>query len=366
MQIKSNIAKVVEEVNYKAQYDAEIKKILSDPQILAWILKYTVREFTDVSIQEIIPCIEGNPEVAEHSVHPGYYVNPIEGEVTEVTELTAQRVTYDIRFKVRVPKLGLLGMIINVEAQNKFYESYDLVSRGVFYCARMLSTQIRNEESAVEYDHLQKVYSIWICLDAPLNSEYTITSYHMQREDVFGHMASTANWRFDLMEMVMVCLGRPEHAADGTQLHQLLTTVLSESLTPQEKIDTMKKNYEIITTVELEGRLAKMCNLSDYIEEKYMAIGLERGMERGLQRGMEKGMQQGLQQGMEKGMQQGLQQGLQQGMQQGMQQGIEQGLVALVNSLRTFIQGEEELYQAIVKNEVYQDFTREDVLKYLK
>ena len=47
MQIKTNIAKTVEEAGTKARYDAAVKKVLSDPQILAWILKYTVKEFSE-------------------------------------------------------------------------------------------------------------------------------------------------------------------------------------------------------------------------------------------------------------------------------------------------------------------------------
>ncbi len=330
MQIKSHIVKAVEDADYKVRYDTEVKKILSDPQILAWILKYTVREFAEYTIAEIILCIEGEAEVATHAVHPGYYVAPIEGDATESAETVARRVTYDIRFKVRVPEQGLSAMIINVEAQNKFYENYDLVTRGVFYCARMLSGQVHNEESAEEYNHLQKVYSIWLCMNVPLNSEYTITSYQMQRKEVYGYMASTANQRYDLMEMVMVCLGRFENKEKGTKLHQLLSTVLSNDLAPQKKIEVMKNEYDIVTTVALEGGLAKMCNLSDYIEEK----GIQHGVQIGIEKGIEKG--------------------------------IEQGLAALVKSLSAFIRGEEELYQTVIKNEIYQNLSRDEVLKYVK
>ena len=211
--IKTNIAKITEEVDAKARYDAAVKKVLSDPQILAWILQYTVKEFK-------------------------------------------------------------------------------------------------------EYNHLQKVYSIWICMQAPLNSEYTITDYHICREEVYGHMTSRSNQRYDLMEMVMVCLGRPENATKGTRLHRLLTTVLSKELTAKEKQNIMKDDYEIVTTVELEGELVKMCNLSEYIEEK------------------------------------------------GIEKGIEKGLSALVNSLKDYVQGE-ALYQSVIKNEVYKNISREEVFKYL-
>ena len=294
MQIKTNIAKAVEEVSNKAKYDNEVKKILSDPQILAWILKYTVEEFKEYDIPEIIFCIEGEPEVAVHPLHSGHYTVPVESVANESAELVAQRVTYDIRFQVKVRGEGTVGMIINVEAQNKFYESYDLITRGVFYCARLLSTQVRNEESAEEYNNLQKVYSIWICLQVPLNSEYTITGYRMKREDRYGHMASTANERYDLMELIMVCLGRPDDAKKGTELHQLLATVFSDELTPEEKIDKMKNEYNIVTTVELEGGLAKMCNLSEYIEEKGIQKGIQQGIEQGYLKALFSLVQDGL------------------------------------------------------------------------
>lgn len=56
MQMKTNIAKVVEEVDTKARYDAAVKKVISDPQILGWILKYTVKEFSEYTISDIMAC----------------------------------------------------------------------------------------------------------------------------------------------------------------------------------------------------------------------------------------------------------------------------------------------------------------------
>ena len=113
MQIKTNIAKVIEETNVKARYDAEVKKVLSDPQILAWILKYTVEECKGYSIPDIIACMEGKPEVATHKVHYGNYTEPVEGLPTESSEISIQKVTYDIRFRIRIPDAGTVAMIIN-------------------------------------------------------------------------------------------------------------------------------------------------------------------------------------------------------------------------------------------------------------
>ena len=85
--IKSNLAKTVEEIGDKARYDTEVKKVLSDPQILAWILKHTITEFRDSSIPEIIRSIQGKPEVGIHPLRPGHYTAPLEGMSTESTEL---------------------------------------------------------------------------------------------------------------------------------------------------------------------------------------------------------------------------------------------------------------------------------------
>ena len=54
---------MLESTNLKEQYDTEVKKILSDKTILAWILQYSIQEFAGYSIEEIRDCIEGEPEV---------------------------------------------------------------------------------------------------------------------------------------------------------------------------------------------------------------------------------------------------------------------------------------------------------------
>lgn len=45
MEINTNISNIVEATDVSARYDAEVKKILSNKNILAWIIKYTIREF---------------------------------------------------------------------------------------------------------------------------------------------------------------------------------------------------------------------------------------------------------------------------------------------------------------------------------
>ena len=288
MKINTNISNVVERNADMSKYDAEVKQVLSDPQILAWILKYTTEELKNDSIECIISCIEGKPEVGSRYVQSGHYAKSIDGMNTEGSVPGEGQVIYDIRFRVILPTGDQIGMIVNVEAQKDANPGYDIVTRGIFYCARMLSSQMGNEISAKEYDNLQKVYSIWICMDVPQKAEHTIVRYRMQREDMHGH--AKINSRYDLMELVMVYLGREEMVEKGTDLHKLLSIVLSDKLQPAEKKGILKQKYDIVTSVELEGGLVSMCNLSEAIAEKNLKQGLEQGMLQTLVSLVQKGM----------------------------------------------------------------------------
>lgn len=61
--MNNELSKELSYAKEKIQYDTQCKRVLSQKQILAWILKRTVKEFTDLSIRQIIPHIEGTPRI---------------------------------------------------------------------------------------------------------------------------------------------------------------------------------------------------------------------------------------------------------------------------------------------------------------
>jgi len=271
LKVNTNISNVIDEVSDKSRYDAEVKKVLSDKTILAWIMRSGIREFEGYSIEEIRECIEGEPAVSNKRVLPGLTPEQITGIGTEDSEPGEGTITYDIRFHAYRPDGKHVKLIINVEAQKCFYPGYDLVTRGVFYCARMISSQCGTEFTPRNYDDLKKVYSIWICMDVPRKMENKITRYRMRKEDVRGTIPDDA--RYDLLEVVMVCLGRENTGEEGTELLGMLKTLLSEQLQPDEKKEILERKYKIAASVELEGGLQQMCNLSELIEERGMEQG---------------------------------------------------------------------------------------------
>ena len=172
---------------------------------------------------------------------------------------------------------------MNVESQKKFNPGYDIVTRGIFYCTRMVAAQKETEFTGSDYDAIKKVYSIWICMENPLYAQHTITSYRLSQHPLYGQLPEKK--RYDIMELVLVCLGTPNAENTGNELHGLLDTLFSSELAPQEKETILYNDYHIETTVELEGGLREMCNLSDLIEER----GIEKGIEKGIEQGIEQG-----------------------------------------------------------------------------
>ena len=295
MEQKTHISNVLESNDCKDQYDTQVKRILSDKTVLAWILKYTTSEFNEYPIPLIKQCIEGTPEVGTHRVFPSLAPEAITG-IDTVDKVPGEgQVTYDIRFCVNTPARERIKMIINVEGQKNFHPGYDLVTRGVFYCARMISAQKETEFTKDDYDSIKKVYSIWICMNVPEYAEHTITSYKMGQYPIYGMLKE--KFRYDLMELVLVCLGKADSKNKGNSLHGMLDTLLSPDMKPVEKEKILSDEYGIETTAELEGGLRQMCNLSDLVEErgiqKGLALGIERGIEQGIEQGIERGIETG-------------------------------------------------------------------------
>ena len=154
----------------------------------------------------------------------------INGENTESKVPGEGTITYDIRFRAFLPgknKKTEIKLLINVEAQKKFYVKYRIVTRGIFYGARMLSEQLDREFSNSEYDKLKK-------------------------------------------------------GTEGT-LHGFLNTLLSPEMDRKEKEESLERDYGMKMEYELGEELSEMCNLSEAIEENAIKRGIQQGIQQGIQ-----------------------------------------------------------------------------------
>lgn len=290
---KTVLASYIDTAGSKANLDNACKRLLANKIILAWIMKCTMKEYQNYSVQEIAgKFIEEDPVISRIAVHsdemdidslkandvcPSEQINfneygSVYSGATEDSTMTEGTVTFDIRFRAIIPHNGeTVTLIINVEAQNNFYPGYPLIKRGIYYCCRMISAQYGTEFQDSHYEKIRKVYSIWICINPPKNKQNTITKYELTEKNLIGN-AKEELTHYDLLAAVMICLKPPTKEDTEKGIIDLLSVLLSSNIETEDKKKILEKDYGISMEIERE-EVASMCNYSDYIENKGISEG---------------------------------------------------------------------------------------------
>ena len=353
------LAHTITQTDYEARYDRAAKKLLANKLVLAHILKDCVKEYQACSIMDIAQkYIEGEPEVGTTGVNmddsnsheqPDIKPETMATQSAEVQAVNAQAINaqamntqamkvqamnaqamntqamnaqvtkvqgmgnedisqnegtvyYDVRFNAIAPSTGEhdnIRLIINAEAQNRFKLKYPLIKRAVYYGSRLISAQHGTVFTKSDYQKLCKVYSIWICVNPAKKFRNTITRYSLKPETIIGN-AVEAPENYDLINIVMVCLGKMEEWNDNN-LIKFLGVLFQNELSAREKKDILERDFNIPMTETFESEVDDMCNLSQGVAEEAMQKGLEQGRQEGIERGIERGREQGIEQGLLQG-----------------------------------------------------------------
>lgn len=284
------LAQAVEAAGAAGAYDTNVKYLLADRQILARILKYTMREFQDMPVAEIMNCIGDDIEVAAVPVDPGLTnLGRVSESNSEDNVPGEGKIFYDIRFYAYNRETEM-KFLINLEAQRSSDPGklgYHLQNRILFYMARMISAQKQTEFYGSDYDDLKKVRSIWICFAHGEDGD-SIEEINLERKTVFGKMKSTHG--IDLMQGIIVNIRDEEKIEDSAnELISMLEELFSRTDVAEKK-RILAEKFDLIMTEELEGRVQVMCNWSQHFMEK----GIERGIEKGIEQGIEQGTRQAI------------------------------------------------------------------------
>ncbi len=264
--MKNELAGDIALAKGKSQYDTYCKRILANKIILAWILKYVAEEFVYMDIGQIKECIGTDVQVSEANVLPGRANTPgserIIGESEGDSVPGEGELYYDIRFSVYYARQKQrIKLIINVEAQKEFRHGYSLITRGIFYGARMLSSQKGIEFTGRDYDNIQK--------------NDAIPGIPDEKET------------YDKISVVMICLN--PKSEKGNRLTKMLGILLSPRLETGVKIHQLEHEFDIPMENDMGEELNQMCNLSDYVEE----LGIEKGIEKHLSQQVKKKLAKG-------------------------------------------------------------------------
>lgn len=190
----TNLSGVIDVTSEAARYDASVKQVLADKQVLSRILKYSLEEFEDMELEDIMRSMD-EPVVSRLRMEPGQTnLNRIEKQSEEDSVPGEGKIFYDIRFSVYLGE-EMIKFLINVEAQkstNPHKLHYHLDNRIIFYLARMISAQKEVEFTQSNYDDIKAVRSIWICMDAN-DDEDSINRICFTQENVYGKKMELPN-----------------------------------------------------------------------------------------------------------------------------------------------------------------------------
>lgn len=107
-------------------------------------------------------------------------------------------------------------------------------------------------------------------MNAPAYLQNTITEYKMEQHKLYGNYSKPA--RYDLLHVIMICLGNSKDMTqqdNGDQkLLRLLSVIADEQMTAEDKLHILDREYDITTTSNLKGKVNYMCNWSEGIVER--------------------------------------------------------------------------------------------------
>ena len=244
-----------------ASYDKLAKSFLSRKSILAQVLKYTVEEFADSSLEDIEKkYIEGEPSLSINTV-PLDDTLDIIGKNTESASLNESFVTFDIIFDAIAPVDGkLVKIIINLEPQKTTRKiHYKLMKRAVYYAARLISSQKEKEFNGDNYNGLKKVYSIWIAMNVQNYRADSIQEYKLSEKVIHGKFHDDQK-NYDLISIVILNLGKKP---TSHKLLNLLYLIFMDLKSSAEKETILHDEYNIDITRDMKEELRKMGGLME-------------------------------------------------------------------------------------------------------
>ncbi len=262
-----------------AEYDAGMKHLMSNKEIIIPILQMTVPEFKTCSQEEILQCLDISSITKDDFVSdiPKIEKNlRLTREDSELSSLTEKLVRFDIRFRIKNPRLSTeeirVNLHIDMEAQKSYRPSnpsYPVLKRAVYYAARDLSSQLSSITETTDYSKLEKCYSIWICAeDIPKKLQNTLTEYSLSKKDIIG-VADEPDEDYDLLTVIVIRQGeKTEEKGIFDYLNGIFTC----------DINRIDKYSHIKWSEPFQREVSKVTGFGDMIYERGMRAGEQKGM----------------------------------------------------------------------------------------
>lgn len=242
---------------------------------MAYILKYSVRDFRDYDIHTLEGMIEPDPS------------NPALAKLNATEDVQGNLAVIEFDIRTSVNGASAVELFLDVEAQrdlhpavenNQGRHTYSLAQRAVYYVSRMLSSQLSLRNN--DYACLKPCYTIWLLLDpGKIPSqilEYHLTGNHLLNTDDDTTLKNEYDDKINLLNIVFIAVNRKD--SSSAELLSLLHILF------HKKDMSGLDNY--VPTGDYNDfykEVSDMCNL----REMYIEQGIERGIEQGIERGID-------------------------------------------------------------------------------
>lgn len=248
--LHTELGKSITAAGHDAPYDIQAKRLIGIKDILGHIMADAIPICRDMDPEEAAACIESEVYIGRVPVDPGL-TNAVIAEQskggrvehagnrrrrnrsgkriiglnTENAEINEGAVRHDILFYARLHG-EMSRIMINIEIQKEMPTAYPILNRALYYACRMVSAQNERDYTDGHYGDIQRVYTIWLCMNERVNS---LTHYHLQADHLMGMRKWPGN--SDIINMIMIGISRelPEQN-EQNRLHRLLNTLLSETM----------------------------------------------------------------------------------------------------------------------------------------
>ncbi len=113
-------------------------------------------------------------------------------------------------------------------------------------------------------------------MDPPKRKENTINRYRLVEEHLVGESTEPVK-DYDLLSVVMLCLGKPE-GENYQGVLKMLDVLFSNETSVTDKKKLLEDEYDIPMTQKLDEEVSSMCNLSEGVMRKGVAKGMAKGI----------------------------------------------------------------------------------------
>lgn len=275
-----------------ARMDGICKRLISEKAVLARLLKLTVEEYRELSVEEILDRIQrhevliGTEALDSVTALPGKVI----GANTEIHEDGAFT-NFDLFLQTDTPDGA--GIQLDIEIQQN-ESGANIEERGAYYEARMTSTQKGRYFMGSEYGKLVRSYSIWVVINPYAKWRGTIRQIRKVMEVVYPEGAALRPEddnpaAYDKARTVIVGLPKADLEQKHSDILNTLSVLFNKDIFAQDKEQYLTKQGIIINKEYIE-EVNAMCSVGYAIRQEALEEGRQEGRQEGCQEGDQKRM----------------------------------------------------------------------------